>query len=103
MSNTEGVQLPLVLTVYCELMLDQVLYPGYKMADNQLPCGIMGTVLSHFLAHAPISEHAPLLGKPEVCCSIYNKGVLAIVDYFSKMQCFGCRCMRQKVQQHSNI
>ena len=35
------------------------------------------TVLSHFLAHVPISEHAPLLEYrcTEVNCNIYNIGV----------------------------
>ena len=35
------------------------------------------TVLSHFLAHVPISEHAPLLEyrRTEVNCNIYNIGV----------------------------
>ena len=43
-------------------------------------CGkILTIVLLHFLAHAPLSEHASLLEyrRTEVNCNIYNIGVPA--------------------------
>ena len=61
---------------------------------------IAGTVLLHFLAHAPVmGEHAPLLKYRcmEVNRNIYNIGAPAF-SIKSQNAFFGYRCMGQKAR-----